>query len=87
MHNASTNDTLMEYIAEDLEDEGIAYYPRQHRLRCNGHIINLAVCAFLFGKHPDAERQSDGAIESLTSWPIDSRAKYMEEARTISQAS
>ena len=87
MDNASTNDTLMEYIAEDLEDEGIAYDPRQHRLRCNGHIINLAVCAFLFGKHPDAERQSDGAIESLTSWPIDSRAKYMEEARTISQAS
>ena len=64
MDNASTNDTLMEYIAEDLEDEGIAYDPRQHRLRCNGHIINLAVCAFLFGKHPDAERQADGAIES-----------------------
>ena len=64
MDNASTNDTLMEYIAEDLEDEGIAYDPRQHRLRCNGHIINLAVCAFFFGKHPDAERQADGAIES-----------------------
>lgn len=30
----------------------------------NGHIINLAVCAFLFGKHPDAERQADGTIES-----------------------
>lgn len=66
MDNASTNDTLMEYIAEDLEDEGIAYDPRQHRLRCNGHIIHLAVCAFLFGKHLDAERQADGAIESRT---------------------
>ncbi len=64
MDNASTNDTLMGYIAEDLEDEGIAYEPWQHRLRCNGHIINLAVCAFLFGKHPDAERKVDGAIES-----------------------
>ncbi len=64
MDNTSTNDTLMEYIAEDLEDEGIAYDPRQHRLRCKGHIINLAVCAFLFGKHLDAERQADGAIES-----------------------
>ncbi len=63
MDNASTNDTLMEYIAEDLEDEGIAYDPRQHRLRCNGHIINLAICAFLFGKHQGAERQADGAIE------------------------
>ncbi len=64
MDNASTNVTLMEYIAEDLEDEGIAYDPRQHRLRCNGHIINLAVCAFLFEKHPDTERKPDGAIES-----------------------
>ncbi len=54
MKNASTNDTLMEYIAEDLEEEEIAYDPRQHRVRCNGHIINRAVCAFLFGKHPDA---------------------------------
>ncbi len=64
MDNASTNDTLMEYIAEDLTDERIAYDSRQHRSRCNGYIINLAVCAFLLGKHPDAERQADGAIES-----------------------
>ncbi len=62
MDNASTNDTLMEYIAEDLEDEGIAYDPRQHRIRCNGHIINLTFCAFLFGKHLDGERQADRAI-------------------------
>lgn len=47
-----------------MEDEGIAYDARQHRLRCNGHIINLTFCAFLFGKHPDAERQADGTTES-----------------------
>ncbi len=64
MDNTSTNDTLMEYIEEDLEDERIAYDSRQHRLRCNGHITNLAVCAFPLGKPPDAERQADGAIES-----------------------
>lgn len=29
MDNASTNDILMDYIAENLEDEGIAYDPRQ----------------------------------------------------------
>ncbi len=72
MNDASTNDTLMEYIAENLEDEGIAYDPRQHSLRCNGHIINQTVCAFLFGKHPDAERQADGAIESQASPSIKS---------------
>ena len=64
MDNTSTNDVLMDYIASDLEDEGIAYDARQHRLRCNGHIINLAVCAFLFGKHTDSKRQMDGTIES-----------------------
>ena len=64
MDIASTNDTLMEYIAEDLEDEGIEYDSRQHRLGCNGHIINLAVCSFCFGKHSDAEWQADRAIES-----------------------
>lgn len=76
MDNASTNDTLMDYIAADLEDVGIAYDARQHRLRCNSHIINLAFCAFLFGKHPDAEIQADGTTESragpfvreLTTW-------------------
>ncbi len=64
INNALTNDTLMQYIAEDLKDERIAYDPWQHGLRCNGHIINLPVCAFLFGKHPDAERQAGRAIES-----------------------
>ena len=48
--NASTNDTLMEYIAEDLKDERIVYYLRQQRLRCNGHIINPSICASFFEK-------------------------------------
>lgn len=64
MDNASTNNTLMDYTTADLGDKEIAYDARQHRLRCSGHIINLAVCAFLFGKHPNAERQVDGTIES-----------------------
>lgn len=46
---------LMEHISADLESEAIVYNARQHRLRCNGQIIKLAVSAFLFGKHPDAE--------------------------------
>ena len=41
--NASTNDTLMEYIAEDLKEEKFAYDLRQFRLRCKSHIINLAI--------------------------------------------
>ena len=54
----------MVYIAEDLENERIAYDSRQHMLICNGHIINLAVCAFYWQKHLYAERQADGNIDS-----------------------
>ncbi len=32
MDNASTNDTLMEYIEENLKDKGIVYDPRQSGL-------------------------------------------------------
>ena len=59
MDNATTNDTLMDYISADLESEGRSYDPWHHRLRCNGHIIEFAVCPFLFGKHPGAETQAE----------------------------
>ena len=59
MDNATTNDILMEYISADLESEGISYEPWHHWLHCNGHIINLAICAFLFGKHPNAKTQTE----------------------------
>ncbi len=52
MDNASINNALMKYIAENLGDEKIAYDSRQHKLRFNGQIIYLDVCAFLFEKHP-----------------------------------
>lgn len=66
MDSASNNDTMIEFIAEDLEADGIEYDAREHRLRCNGHIINLAVQAFLFGKHPDVQRhaENDGSTRS-----------------------
>ncbi len=40
----------MEYIAKNLKSEEIIYDLRQYRLRCNGHIISLAIYAFLFEK-------------------------------------
>ena len=53
MDNAHSNDTLIEHIAAGLKDDGIIYDHRQKRLRCNGHVINLAVQAFLFGQEVD----------------------------------
>lgn len=58
LDNAYNNDTMLRVIARALPD----FHPEQRRLRCNGHIINLAVQAFLFGKNKDA---SDEAIRQI----------------------
>lgn len=64
MDNASINNTIIDFISTDLKEESIAYDTQQHRLRCNSHIINLTVSAFLYGKHPDNERQAYRSIKS-----------------------
>ncbi|KAG6995755.1 hypothetical protein G7Y79_00042g078600 [Physcia stellaris] len=56
MDNAKNNDTMLKTISNTFrEQHGIDYDPVKHRLRCLDHIINLAVQAYLFGKHPDVE--------------------------------
>lgn len=54
LDNVNSNDTLVDVVVNNLQAEGISYNAKQHKLCCNGHIINLAVSAFLFDKHPDA---------------------------------
>lgn len=51
MDNASSNDTLIGAVAQYLNDVGISYDAEQKRLRCNGHIINLSIKAFLFWRN------------------------------------
>jgi hypothetical protein len=46
--NSGTNDTLCRTIASSLSDMNISWNPVSQRLRCLGHIINLAVQDFLF---------------------------------------
>lgn len=53
MDNVGINDTLINAIATSLNDEGVLYNAEHRRLRCNGHVINLAVQAFLFGNAVD----------------------------------
>jgi hypothetical protein len=48
--NHGANDTLCEALSEVLND----WNPQQRRLRCVGHIINLAVQSFLFAKSKEA---------------------------------
>ena len=53
MDNATANDRMVTSISHQLfEKDGLSYNSQQHRLRCNGHIINLSVQAFLFGPLP-----------------------------------
>ena len=56
--NASSNDKLCRLLSSSLEKEEISWNILHNRIRCNGHIINLAVQAFLFQQDPkDQEEQ------------------------------
>jgi hypothetical protein len=46
--NSGTNDTLCRKISSFMESRNINWDPSTRRIRCQGHIINLAVQGFLF---------------------------------------
>ncbi|ODQ70506.1 hypothetical protein LIPSTDRAFT_168952 [Lipomyces starkeyi NRRL Y-11557] len=51
----SNNDTMMQGLSELLFDQyEITYDPEHYRIRCNGHIINLAAQSFLFPTDSEA---------------------------------
>ncbi len=47
LDNASNNDTALLELQKTIE-----FDPQKKRLRCAGHITNLAVYVFLYGKDP-----------------------------------
>jgi len=70
--NASTNDTLCRTISSYLqENEDITWDPTTRRLRCMGHIINLAVQAFLFHKVIGQEKLKSYDEQESEGKPID----------------
>ena len=64
MDNVGSNDSLIKIIATSLNEEGVPYNAVQRRLRCNGHVINLAVQAFLFGNTVDDYEYSENEAVS-----------------------
>jgi hypothetical protein len=52
--NASANDTLCRAIETHLQSKGIDWQAAYQRLRCLGHIINLATQAFMFAEDQEA---------------------------------
>jgi hypothetical protein len=62
--NADSNDTLMNALQNLLnERHNIIYDARHHRLRCNGHTINLAAHAFMFPKAAPVEAPTKNKVK------------------------
>ncbi|KJZ73349.1 hypothetical protein HIM_07353 [Hirsutella minnesotensis 3608] len=74
MDNAGNNDTMMRSLSLGLlRRYDIRYDPKSHRLRCQGHIINLAAKAFLFvtdnEKLKDDERHGHNVtLKEIEAW-------------------
>ncbi|ENH66574.1 Putative AC9 transposase, partial [Fusarium oxysporum f. sp. cubense race 1] len=65
--NATSNDTRLEELSKILEVESGAEYPhKRRRIRCIGHIINLALQAFLLARSKAALR---AALEATADEP------------------
>ncbi len=71
MDNAKNNDTMMRFIADALLKDGVYYDPRHRRLRCNGHVINLAVQEFRFGEKVDDYEYPEEMTRSPSSQQIE----------------
>ncbi|KJZ70117.1 hypothetical protein HIM_10487 [Hirsutella minnesotensis 3608] len=75
LDNAHNNDTMMRAVADVC-----GFDWRQRRLRCNGHIINLAVQAFLFGKNKDASEEALRQVCHLSSSEKEGRMEVTKAA-------
>lgn len=61
--NHGSNDKLCRLLGEHLQAKGINWEPTNQRIRCHGHVINLAVQAFLFMDSKEAARAALEQIE------------------------
>jgi hypothetical protein len=73
--NASNNDTALRDVAQRLHDAGYpSFDPVADRLRCFGHVLNLAVKALLWGNNADAfevirpELELEDPVEAMIEW-------------------
>ncbi|KAF4334382.1 ribonuclease H [Fusarium beomiforme] len=57
-----SNDKLCRLLCNYLQEKGIYWEAKTHRIQCHGHIANLAVQAFLF---IDSEEAARAALEDI----------------------
>lgn len=89
MDNASPNDTFMTHISRHLKD----FDPVLQRVRCFGHIVNLAVQAFLFGPRrttgEDAEEELlaiKEAIRTVNTLSKRERSELLQQSERVKLA-
>jgi hypothetical protein len=63
-NNLATNNVAIRYILKKLRPD--IKQPNSRRVRCLGHIINLAAKAFLFGKDAEAFELNTNAARAVT---------------------
>ncbi|KJZ68464.1 hypothetical protein HIM_12140 [Hirsutella minnesotensis 3608] len=61
--NHGSNDKLCRLLSGHLHKKGIHWNARRQRIRCHGHVINLAVQAFLFVESKEAAQAALEEIE------------------------
>ncbi|EXK24176.1 hypothetical protein FOMG_19084 [Fusarium oxysporum f. sp. melonis 26406] len=67
MDNAGNNDTMMRSLSLGLlRRNDIQYDPKAHRLRRQGHIINLTAKAFLFVTDNEKLERDDAGLHNMT---------------------
>ena len=65
MDNAGNNNHLMKHLSQSIFDcHGFNYDPITRRLRCNGHVLNLAAQAILNVKKSRKPRKKQGKIRT-----------------------
>ena len=66
LDNATNNDTTLVQLGKDL-----GFDPKEKRLRCIGHILNLIAQEYLFGQDSasfEDEYQAAGALQRRQLW-------------------
>ena len=63
--NAGSNDTCVEHILSTLLPNFSEIERKQRRLRCFGHILNLACHSYLYGRDPESFKMKIVLLDSL----------------------
>jgi hypothetical protein len=71
--NHGSNDKMCRAISRKLEALNIQWNPVHHRIRCNGHVVNLAVQAFLFSKDKEAVDEAIREVEANKDLELEER--------------